>query len=103
MLSSPLSSRSNRAQQEGDSMSRFMWMRNLLALAAVFAASAGAQNITVYSSGNLPIGQTRQLTAYVPLQVTTVFWSVNGVTGGNSTYGTVSANGLYTAPMTIPA
>jgi hypothetical protein len=28
---------------------------------------------------------TRQLTAYVPLAVTTVNWSVNGVIGGNST------------------
>jgi uncharacterized protein (DUF1800 family) len=33
---------------------------------------------------------------------TAVSWSVNGVAGGNSTYGTVSANGLYKAPSNLP-
>ena len=67
------------------------------------ASAALGQQITVYSSGNLPIGQAKQLTAYVPLAVNTVTWSVNGVMGGDSTYGTVSATGLYKAPMTVPA
>jgi uncharacterized repeat protein (TIGR03803 family) len=31
-----------------------------------------------------------------------VTWSVNGVSGGNSTVGTISAAGLYTAPTTVP-
>ena len=31
-----------------------------------------------------------------------VTWQVNGVTGGNSTVGTISANGLYTAPAVLP-
>jgi uncharacterized protein (DUF1800 family) len=65
--------------------------------------AAFGQQITVYSSGTLSIGQTRQLTAYVPLVVNTVNWSVNGVIGGNSTYGTVSTTGLYKAPATVPA
>jgi uncharacterized repeat protein (TIGR03803 family) len=34
---------------------------------------------------------------------TAVTWSVNGVTGGNSTVGTISAAGLYTAPATVPS
>ena len=34
---------------------------------------------------------------------TTVIWQVNGVTGGNSTCGTISTNGLYTAPTNLPA
>jgi hypothetical protein len=34
---------------------------------------------------------------------TAVTWQVNGVTGGNSTVGTINANGLYTAPNTVPA
>ena len=34
--------------------------------------------------------------------VTTVTWSVNGVAGGNSTVGMISAGGVYTAPMTVP-
>jgi len=33
----------------------------------------------------------------------TVTWQVNGVTGGNSTVGTISTAGLYTAPPTPPA
>src|SRR3954464_148640 len=75
----------------------------LLAVSAFAAAAAGAQQITVYSSGSLAIGDSRQLTAYVPLSPNTVTWSVNGVTGGNSTYGTVSTTGLYKAPLTVPA
>lgn len=31
-----------------------------------------------------------------------VNWSVNGISGGNSTLGTISAMGLYTAPTTLP-
>jgi len=33
----------------------------------------------------------------------TVNWSVGGVTGGNSTLGTITAAGLYTAPTAVPA
>jgi uncharacterized protein (DUF1800 family) len=32
-----------------------------------------------------------------------VTWSVSGVKGGNSTYGTITTAGLYTAPAKIPA
>lgn len=74
-----------------------------LAVAAIWVSTAQGQQITVYSSASLAIGDTRQLTAYVPLVVNTVTWSVNGILGGNSTFGTVSATGLYTAPATVPA
>ena len=63
---------------------------------------ANAQQITVYSSGNVTVGTSRQLTAYVPLSPNTVAWSVNGVAGGDTTYGTVSVSGLYKAPSAIP-
>ncbi len=33
----------------------------------------------------------------------TVTWQVNGATGGNSTYGTISPGGLYTPPAVVPA
>jgi hypothetical protein len=33
---------------------------------------------------------------------THVNWSVNGVGGGNATTGTISASGIYTAPVTLP-
>ena len=74
----------------------------LILTAALMAPAAWGQQITVYSSASVAIGTTRQLTAYVPLAVTTVNWSVNGVIGGNATYGTVSTTGLYQAPMTVP-
>ncbi len=32
-----------------------------------------------------------------------VTWSVNGVSGGNSTVGTISSAGLYTAPAAVPS
>jgi len=62
-----------------------------------------AQNITVYSSGSVVVGQTRQLTAYVPLSPNTVTWTVDGIAGGDSTVGTVSNTGLYMAPAAPPA
>lgn len=66
------------------------------------ASSAWAQDITVYSSGSLPVGEARQLTAYVPLSPNTVTWSVNDIPGGNASFGTVDATGRYQAPTTIP-
>ena len=75
----------------------------VLMVAALAAGTAQAQQITVYSSGNVTVGASRQLTAYVPLSPNTVAWSVNGAVGGNSTVGTVSQSGLYNAPATIPA
>ena len=65
-------------------------------------APAQAQDITVYSSGSLAIGESRKLVAYVPLAVPTVNWAVNGVAGGNPLLGTVSSTGLYKAPSAIP-
>ncbi|MGE3334428.1 MAG: DUF1800 family protein [Rhodospirillaceae bacterium] len=62
-----------------------------------------ADNITVYSAGSVVVGQTRQLTAYVPLSPNTVVWTVNGISGGDSTVGTVSSSGLYMAPSVPPA
>src|SRR3954466_16157383 len=74
-----------------------------LLLAAGLAAPAMAENaITVYGGGQIAVGESRQLTVYVPLSPNTVTLSVNGVPGGNSTYGTISATGLYQAPTAIP-
>ncbi len=74
-----------------------------LVFAALSVVAVQAQNITVYSSGNVTVGTSRQLTAYVPLSPNTVTWSVNGVAGGNATVGTVSSSGLYQAPAAIPS
>lgn len=78
-------------------------VRVAIALCAAAAAGYAQNKIEVYSSGNVDVGTTRQLTAYVPLSPNTVNWAVNGVKGGSAMYGTVSTTGLYTAPAVAPA
>jgi hypothetical protein len=51
------------------------------------------------ASATVQAGTTQQFTANVTGTTnTSVTWQVNGVTGGNSTVGTISISGLYTAP-----
>jgi uncharacterized protein YjdB len=48
-------------------------------------------------------GTSVQLTASVSnASNTTVIWEVNGISGGNSTLGTITTSGLYTAPLEQP-
>jgi len=48
--------------------------------------------------------KTQQFTATVTgTSNTAVTWEVNAVTGGNSTVGTISTSGLYTAPTAVPS
>ncbi|HKP13301.1 MAG TPA: DUF1800 family protein [Blastocatellia bacterium] len=52
----------------------------------------------------LPAGGTRQFSVkVVGAANTAVTWSVNGITGGNATVGTISGPGLYAAPAVPPA
>jgi hypothetical protein len=47
---------------------------------------------------------TQQFTATVTnTSNTAVTWQVNGVTGGDSTHGTINASGLFTAPAAVPS
>ncbi|HMV47404.1 MAG TPA: DUF1800 family protein [Blastocatellia bacterium] len=56
------------------------------------------------SAASLAVGATQQFTATVTGTANTaVTWRVNNVAGGDSTYGTISSNGLYAAPNAIPA
>jgi serine protease len=49
-------------------------------------------------------GGTQAFTATVGnTSNTAVTWQVDGVTGGNSTVGTISTSGLYTAPARVPS
>lgn len=51
------------------------------------------------TSATLGAGMSQQFTATVTgTNNTGVTWSVDGINGGNTTVGTVSSNGLYTAP-----
>src|SRR5208283_2847806 len=82
--------------------------RNLglfLCMAALLVPAALAQTVTI-SPGYTTVGVngTVQYTATVTgLANTAVTWSVSGVKGGNSTNGTITTGGLYTAPAKIPA
>lgn len=56
------------------------------------------------ASAQIPINGVQQFAATVAnTSNTAVTWSVNGLTGGNSTVGTISSAGLYTAPATVPS
>jgi hypothetical protein len=55
------------------------------------------------ATANVSTGMTQQFTATVTgTTTTTVTWSVNDVAGGDDTVGTIDADGLYTAPATLP-
>jgi hypothetical protein len=58
------------------------------------------------NSATTSIGATQQFAAQVKgvgSFSTAVTWSVNNVSGGNSSLGTISSSGLYTAPAVVPS
>ena len=77
------------------------------AAVTVTAGAAPASPISVAinpTSTTLTCGQSQQFSASVTGTTNTgVSWLVNGVAGGNTTVGTISAGGLYTAPASVPA
>lgn len=53
---------------------------------------------------NVQVGNTRSFAATVKNATdSTVTWQVNGIVGGNTTVGTISSIGEYTAPASAPA
>jgi uncharacterized protein (DUF1800 family) len=74
-----------------------LWVVSALALHAAGTISVAPINEPTVT------GTTRQYTATVTgLASTAVNWYVNGVQS-SATYGSIDANGLYTAPMSVPA
>ena len=56
------------------------------------------------TTATLQLNATKAFAATVTGSTNTaVTWSVNGVGGGSSTYGTINGAGLYTAPASLPA
>jgi len=56
------------------------------------------------TSAEVRINRSRTFTATVQNMTNqNVTWKVNGITGGNSTLGTISTQGTYNAPKSIPA
>ncbi len=69
--------------------------------------SSTAQGIVVSvtpASAAVQVAGTQTFTASVAnTSNTAVMWNVNGVAGGDSTHGTVSSTGTYTAPTAVPS
>ncbi len=84
---------------------------SLLSLSVLLAGcnSSGNQtqnqqpSVTVAGSSQVRLGSTVTFTATVSnVSNTAVTWQINGVNGGNSTFGTISSAGVFTPPSTIP-
>src|ERR1700733_6117184 len=82
----------------------------ITAASALNASLAASAKVSVFvfsvspSAVAIPPSGTEQFAATIQgLTPTTVTWSVDGVAGGNATTGTLSANGLYSAPAAIRA
>ena len=79
-----------------------VWSAVLFVLASTYGCGGGSGTITVTISpttATVKLGQTEQFSAAVTGNSdTSVTWSVNNVTGGNATVGTVTTAGFYQAP-----
>jgi len=71
---------------------------------AVAASTSGGVSVQISpASATVLIGQMQQFSAVVGgSQNTAVTWAVNGITGGNTTVGTISSSGLYNTPGLVP-
>ena len=65
--------------------------------------SLGEMAFPFHRINSLPVNNTYKLVA-LPTEghQQQVDWRVNGIAGGNATYGTIDADGLYAAPSTVP-
>ena len=84
-------------------------MRSLLAstlpvlLSVLMFACAVSVSLTP-GSASLAVNATQQFSATLSGTTNTaVTWEVNSIIGGNSTIGTISTSGLYTAPASVPS
>src|SRR5208283_524192 len=119
-----LQTRETRNPAENSAQTKFAFAVRRLVLACVLLAmgawtlscgGGGAGSVTppppppsiqvVVSpnSGTVLLGETLPFTATVSNSTdASVVWSVNGVTGGSPQAGTISADGVYTAPADLP-
>ena len=67
--------------------------------------TSSAVGVSISPTGaTLQVGHSQQFTATVSnTSNTAVTWLVNGTVGGDSTLGTISSTGLYTAPSSVPS
>src|ERR1022692_5287199 len=87
----------------GDKMRRWLLFSLILGTAVAQTGCKTTSTVAVTLSpttATVALGATQQFTAVVTGNSNTnVTWTVNSVTGGNSTVGTISTQGLYTAPV----
>jgi hypothetical protein len=56
------------------------------------------------TNASVQVGQSEQFSATVSgARTSAVNWLVSGIRGGNSSVGTISSAGLYTAPVSVPS
>jgi len=69
----------------------------------VLFATTATPSVTVSpTTASVRAGATKQFTAGLHNVSGPAAWTVNGTAGGNATVGTISATGLYTAPLVNP-
>jgi len=71
---------------------------NVSALSAAFGVTTGGALVLTPRNAALTLSQTQQFSVSNAPGGTTLNWAVDGVPGGNSTIGSISSGGLYTAP-----
>ncbi len=82
-----------------------LWLGLALAASAIGAGCHKSTTIGLTiapTTATVLINNTAQFEPTVTGSTSTVTWSVNGVSGGNTTVGTINSNGLYTAPASVP-
>src|ERR1700682_872534 len=92
----------NLSFAEGNTMRRLWLSAAIVGTLIGQSGCGGTQTVAVTispTSATVRLGQAQQFTATVTGNSNTnVTWTVNGVNGGNTSVGTVSTLGLYTAP-----
>jgi hypothetical protein len=101
-----VTSRSMRARVFGPGVIALMclWLASCGGGSSHSSSSASVAVRVSPSTAIVATSTSQQFTAtVVGISNLSVNWSVNGVAGGSSTVGTISATGLYTAPSSIPS
>src|SRR3954469_14396040 len=74
----------------------------VVSLALTLSSAAQVSVVVHPKTVGLTFTQTQQFTATVSNTTNkSVRWTVDGITGGNSTVGTISSSGLYTPPHAL--
>jgi len=90
-------------------MAGFLWPTLLLAAALIPGCGGGSIAVNLGTiaaisapTSSLRVNQTMQLSSSYLASGQPVIFSVNGIPGGNTTVGTITSAGVYTAPAVVP-